>query len=148
MQESKDSPGRLDSLIWRLAQVVLVLAAAYLYFMLRSFGGLLQRDRLIGNPHTTPLIQAVLVGLGIGICIGLALKDLRRGFTFTIEWPTLAINIGPATVFVAVSIALNIQATTGVALVQGAIKDAVTLDPLLPFVWIGLALTTILRARS
>jgi hypothetical protein len=69
--------------IWRLAQIVLVMAAAYLYFYAGSLAGLLQRDRLFSNPHTEVLIKVILVGIGIGLCVGMAIKDLcghlRRG---------------------------------------------------------------------
>jgi hypothetical protein len=151
MQDTPQTPPPAEDkglgVIWRLAQIVLVLAAAYLYFMLGSFGGLLQRDRLFGNPHTWPLIQAALVGLGLGLCIGLALKDLSRGMMLRVDWSTLVINILAAAVFIAVAVGLNASALKNTTFITGPIKDAVVLSPLLPFVWVGLALTTIVQPK-
>jgi hypothetical protein len=152
MQETPQTPPAEDKglgAIWRLAQIVLVLAASYLYFQLGSFGGLLQRDRLFGNAHTWPLVQAVLVGAAIGLCLGLALKDLSKGrIVFVIDWPTILINVIAAGVFIAVAVSLNVAALKNVAALHGPIKDAIVLSPLLPFIWVGLTLTTIVRSRS
>jgi len=132
--------------IWRLAQVVLAIASAYLYFMLGSFGAVLQRDRLFSNDHTGLLVQSALVGVALGLCLGLALKDLSKGrIVFRIDWPTIIINLLAAGVFVAVAVALNMAALKNVEALRGPIKDAVVLSPLLPFVWVGLTLTTIVR---
>jgi hypothetical protein len=145
--QDKKTPALSDALIWRLAQIVLVLAAMYLYFTVRSFGGLLQRDRLFGNPHTGGLVQAIIVGLALGLCIGLALKDLSQGVVLAIDWPTIVINLLAAGLFVAVAIGLNLEALRNVTVLQGAIKDAVVLSPLLPFVWVGLTLTTVVQGK-
>ena len=143
------SDGKGLGAIWRLAQVVLVLAAAYLYFMLGSFGAVLQRDRLFSNDHTWPLIQSALVGVALGLCIGLALKDLSRGgVKFVVDWPTIIINALAAGAFVAVAISLNLAALKNVEALRGPIKDAVVLSPLMPFVWIGLTLTTLVRSTK
>ncbi len=151
MQDSLSTPPSGDKglgLIWRLAQIVLVLAAAYLYFFAGSFAGLLQRDRLFSNPHTWPLIQAVFVGLGIGVCLGLAVKDLSKGeIVLHLDWPTLLINLIAAGVFVAVAVSLDVAAVRNTAIIQGPIKDAVIASPLVPFVWVGLALASIVRKK-
>ena len=153
MQEEPKKPSPADKLlstavIWRLTQVVLVLAAAYLYFSLGSFGGLLQQNRLIGNPHSRELLQAVLVGIALGLCLGFALKDLSSGkMALVVDWPTLIINLLAAGVFVVVSFSLNFAALANVASTAGPIKDAVTLSPLVPFVWVGLTLTTLIQPR-
>lgn len=137
------------ALIWRLAQIVLILVACYLYFSLGSFGGLLQRDRLMGNPHTVPLLKAALVGVGMGLCIGLALKDLTGGgIAFSFDWATIILNILAASVFVVVAISLNLSALRNTGYIGGPIKDAVTLSPLLPFVWIGLSISTIIQPKK
>ena len=136
-------------LVWRLAQIVLVLAAAYLYFFLGSFGGRLHDDRLWGNPHTWPLVQAALVGAGIGLCIGLALKDFSKSdISLSIDWPTVIFNLLGASVFIAVAVALNTAALNNVEALRGPIKDAVVLSPLLPFIWVGLTLTTVVRGKD
>ena len=153
MEETVKTPSASErflpsTLIWRLAQIVLILAACYLYILVGSFGGLLQRDRLFGNPHTVPLVKAVLVGLGIGVCIGLAIKDLRSGrVQLAVDWPTLIFNLLGAAAFVALSVALNVSAIKNTDIMRGPIKDAVILDPLVPFIWVGLALTSIVRSK-
>lgn len=153
MQEETKKPSLGDqvlstALIWRLAQVVLVLAAAYLYFLVSSFGGNLQQARLFSTPHTGLLIQLAAVGVALGLCVGLALKDFSRGrIEFHVDWPALLINLIVAGFFVALSIALDLAALQNIAIMTSAAKNAVMIDPLIPFVWVGLALTTLLRAR-
>jgi hypothetical protein len=137
------------SLIWRMAQIVLVLAASYFYFLFGSVGGILQRDRLIGNEHTVPLIQTALLGIAIGLCIGLALKNLSNGqFRWSVDWLTLLINLAVAGVFAFVAISYAVAAVRNTEIITGAIKDATWLSPLLPFVWIGLTLTTLIRPKQ
>ena len=154
MQEEAKKPSLGDrvlstALIWRLAQVVLALAAAYLYFIVGSFGARLQQDRIFGNPHTGALIQTVLVGIGLGLCVGLAIKDLTRGAVeFHVDWPTLLINLVIAGIFVVISIVLDIAAMKNSAIATSAAKSAVLLDPLIPFAWVGLALTSLVRPKA
>ena len=149
--EPKNRVDRLlsNSLIWRLAQIVLVLAAALLYVAYGSFGGELQTSRLMLWPHTVLLVKAILIGLGIGVCIGLALKDLSSGrVAFVLDWPTLLISLVVAGFFTAVAISFHVAAQSNQELVKDALGAAVVTGPLLPFVWVGLALTTVLRARD
>lgn len=135
--------------IWRLAQVVFALATAFFYFQLGSFGAVLQRDRLFSNEHTGLLVQSALLGLALGICLGFALKDLSKGrIVLHLDWPTIIINILVASVFIAVAVSLNLAALKNVQALRGPIKDAIALSPLMPFVWVGLALTTIVRSRN
>jgi hypothetical protein len=136
-------------IVWRLAQIVLVLAAAYLYFYLGSFAGFLQQERIFGNPHAMLLIKLALVGIGAGICLGLATKNLSNGeVIIAVDWPTLVINLLAAGVFVAVSISFNIAAIKSTAIMQGPIKDALIANPLFPFVWVGLTLATLVQVRK
>jgi hypothetical protein len=137
------------AMIWRLAQVVLVLAAALLFLRVASFGNQLQQARLFFNPHTGLLIQAALVGIGLGVCVGLAIKDFTSGrIEFHVDWPTLLINLVAAGVFVALSIAVDISSVQNGVIDASAAKSAVLLDPLLPFAWVGLTLTSLLRAKA
>lgn len=136
------------SVIWRLAQIVLVLAASYLYFYAGSFGGILQQNRLLITPHTDLLIKAALTGLGVGLCIGLALKNFSSGqVVFSVDWPTLIINLIAAFVFVGASITADIAGLTDTPLLSGGIKNAIIVSPLLAFVWVGLTLTTLVQPK-
>lgn len=137
------------ALIWRLAQIVLVLAAALLYFALGRFGGDLQAARAMAWPHTVMLVKSILIGLGIGLCLGLALKDLSKGrIAFVVDWPTLIINLVAAGVFAIVAVSFNVSALLNLSLIRGPLGAAVVSSPLLPFIWMGLALTTIVQAKS
>ncbi len=137
-----------STLTWRLTQIVLVLAASYLYFLFASIGGLLQRDRLFANPHTGAILQTAALGVGIGICIGFALKNLaNRRIAISVDWPTLIINLVAAGVFAAASFSYAIAAVRNTVVISGALKNATWLSPLLPFVWIGLTITTIVKAK-
>ena len=143
--EKRNSP----SLTWRLAQIVLVLAASYLYILFASIGGLLQRDRLMSNPHMTAMIETALIGIGIGLCIGFALKNLGSGqFVVSVDWPTLIINLLAAGVFAVISFSFAIAAARNTDILKGAYRDATWLSPLLPFVWIGLTLSTIIKPKQ
>ena len=134
--------------IWRLAQVVLILAAAYFYMGVGSFAAQIQQHRLFFEPHTALLLRLTALGIGIGLCIGLALKDFSRGqVEFAPDWPALVINLLGAAAFLAAEVALGIGAVKDTGVLRGAIKNAVVTAPLLPFVWTGLALTTLVRPK-
>jgi hypothetical protein len=138
-----------NGMIWRLAQIVLVLAAMYLYFLLGSYGVSLWESRLTLMPHTSLLIKAILNGLALGLCIGLALKNLGRGqVTIRVDWPTIIINALGAGLFAAIAIGFNVAAVQDTRFIQSHLKDAVSLSPLVPFVWLGLTITTIVQTRS
>ncbi len=138
-----------SSLTWRLAQIVLVLAASYLYILFSSIGGLLQRDRLMSNPHMVPMIQTALLGIGIGLCIGFALKSFSSGqWTISIDWPTLIINLLAAGAFAVISFSFAIAAARNTGILMGPYRDATWLSPLLPFVWIGLTLSASVKSKD
>jgi hypothetical protein len=146
-----DSDSRLDrvlstALIWRLAQVVFVLAAALLYLEFGRFGAELQTTRAMSVPHLSGLLKLILVGLGIGICIGLALKNLSTGrVRLVIDGPTLLISLLAAAFFVAVSVSFDVAAIANTTLVKGPLGHAVVVGPLLPYVWIGFALASVIQ---
>jgi ABC-type arginine/histidine transport system permease subunit len=147
MSSTKKNAGA--SLTWRLTQIVLVLAAAYLYILFASVGGLLQRDRLMSNPHMTAMIQVALLGIGIGLCIGFALKTFGSGqFAIVVDWPTLVINLLAAGIFAVIAFSFAVAAARNTDVLRGAYRDATWLSPLLPFVWIGLTLSTIVKAKE
>lgn len=137
------------SLTWRLAQIVLVLAASYLYIIFGSIGGVLQRDRLMGNPHMTAMIQTALLGIGIGLCIGLALKTFSSdAWKISIDWPTLVINLLAAGAFAVIAFSFAVATARNTGILMGPYRDATWLSPLLPFVWIGLILSTIVKPKD
>lgn len=149
---SAPPPGRQgisNSMIWRLAQIVLVLAAMYLYFLLGSYGVRLWEARLTLMPHSSLLIKAILNGLALGLCLGLALKNLGNGqITITVDWPTIIINALGAGLFAVIAIGFNVAALQDTKFIQSHLKDAVALSPLVPFVWLGLTITTIVQTRG
>ncbi len=153
MEETSKASGVGDRIlgtatIWRLAQIVLILAAAYLYLLIPSFGGVLQGQRITSEPHTANLLKLAGIGVGIGLCIGLALKDFSKGrIAFAPDWPTFILNMVGAGIFVVVSVALDVVALNNSVLARGPYKDAVIIAPLLPFVWAGLALMALVRPK-
>jgi|GEM_PF-6216629 len=136
------------ALIWRLAQIVLVLAAAYLYFYFGSFAAALQQLRVFGTPHGAFLLRLVVVGVGMGLCIGFALKDFSKGeVVFAPDWPTLLINLVASGIFVAIAFSFELGALRNEKYIHGLLLAAATQGPLLPFIWVGLTLTTPLQPK-
>jgi hypothetical protein len=137
------------SLTWRLAQIVLVLAASYLYILFANIGGVLQRARLMSEPHTSAIVQTALLGIGIGLCIGFALKSFSSGtWAISIDWPTIIINIVACGGFAIIAFSTAIAAERNTGILMGPYREATWLSPLLPFVWIGLTLSTIVKAKD